>query len=1015
MLQFAVRRLAAGLLATAALATGAVQLTGQAPPAPAPPMIQSLSEPGEGLNVRSRSDESGLVTFASSQRGGVLLDGLASAPAEGRALAFVDQYGGAFGIASRAAARLLVATPADAVGQEHVRLQQLHDGIPVTAGEMIVHLRGDRVIAVNAHTLANLPVLSAPTLLPATAIDEARAVVEKQRPELAAGARFSQPRLEIFNRGMLDEGAFPTRLAWFVEAHGDALREFIWIDAETGASLLNFSQLPEARNRTVYDVALGTMLPGTLVRSEGGPASPVTDVNQAYDYAGVTYDYFFTQHGRDSFDGAGAEIKSSVRYRHPSQPGVPYQNAFWSGTLRQMVYGEGFAAADDVVGHELTHAVIEYSANLLYYNQSGALNESYADIFGETIDQLSALGGGNDGPAARWVLAEDLAAFPGGIRNMMTPTAFGDPGKLSDPQFVCRSDAWTSPTADLGGVHSNSGVPNHAFALMVDGGAYNGQTIAGIGVLKASLIQYRALTTYLTSGSGFRDNSAALNQSCTDLLGIGGITAGDCTQVATAILAVEMANPLSCTGATPPPATFCPLGGNPVPLFADGFESGGGNWGVSSTSAANWGLINDFAKNGRIAGYGVDANVISDHRIAMNSAVAIPPNARMAFDHAFEFEHIGTSFFYDGGVIEYSTNNGTTWTDAGGLIDAGQAYNGTLDPTNALGARTAFARSSFGYTGSRLNLATLAGQSVRFRFRVGTDPSVGSLGWAIDNIVIYTCSGVTTGPLPPTGFAATSIVGNQVTFNWTPPVGGSPPTGYLIAGGVTPGSVDASVQTGSTFPGFSLQAPTGSFYVRVYTLSGASLSAASNEIQIHVNVPVPPSAPANLLGMVSGNTIALAWKNTFAGGAPTNIVLDVAGSINTSIPLGLTEGFQFAPVPPGTYTLSVRGVNVAGSGPPSSSVTLTFPGACSGVPLTPTNFLTSKVGNTIFVSWDLPASGPAPTIYVLQVSGSFIGSIPTPTRALSGTVGPGVYNISVFAANACGNGVATPVQTVTIP
>jgi Zn-dependent metalloprotease len=511
MLPIPVRRLAAGFLTTAGLAAAAVQLTGQAPPAP--PMIQSLSEPGEGLNIRSRSDKSGLVTFASSQRGGVLLDGLATAPAEGRALAFVDRYGASFGIGSRAAARLLRASQADALGQEHVRLQQLHEGIPVTAGEMIVHLTGDRVIAVNAHTLGNLPAPSAPSLLPAAAIDEARAVVEKQRPELAAGARFSQPRLEIFNRGMLDEGTFPTRLAWFVEATGDALREFIWIDAATGGTLLNFSQLTEARNRTVYDVALGTTLPGTLVRAEGGAASPVADVNQAYDYAGVTYDYYFTRHGRDSYDGAGAEIKSSVRYRHPSQPGAPYQNAFWSSMLQQMVYGEGFAAADDVVGHELTHAVIEYSANLLYYNQSGALNESYADIFGETIDQLSALGGGNDGAAARWVLAEDLAAFPGGIRNMMTPTLFGDPGKLSDPQFVCRSDAWTSPTADRGGVHSNSGVPNHAFALMVDGGAYNGQIIAGIGVLKASLIQYRALTTYLTSGSGFRDNSAALNQS----------------------------------------------------------------------------------------------------------------------------------------------------------------------------------------------------------------------------------------------------------------------------------------------------------------------------------------------------------------------------------------------------------------------------------------------------------------------------------------------------------------------
>ena len=186
-----------------------------------------------------------------------------------------------------------------------MRLQQLHGGIPVTAGEMIVHLKGDRVIAANAHTLDDLPALTAPGLLPAAAIDEARALLEKHRPALAAAARYSQPRLEVFNRGMLDEGAFPTRLAWFVEATGEGLREFIWVDAATGGALLNFSQLAEAKNRHGLRRRNGHhRCPARWSAREGGPASAIADVNQAYDYAGVTYDYFFTQHGRDSFDGA---------------------------------------------------------------------------------------------------------------------------------------------------------------------------------------------------------------------------------------------------------------------------------------------------------------------------------------------------------------------------------------------------------------------------------------------------------------------------------------------------------------------------------------------------------------------------------------------------------------------------------------------------------------------------------------------------------------------------------------
>ena len=274
---------------------------------------------------------------------------------------------------------------------------------------------------------------------------------------------------------------------------------------------------------------------------------------------------------------------------------------------------------------------------------------------------------------------------------------------------------------------------------------------------------------------------------------------------------------------------------------------------------------------------------------------------------------------------------------------------------------------------------------------------------------------VSTGPQPPTALYAASIAGNTVTLQWTPPSSGPAPTGYVLEGGVNPGEVLASIATGSTAPIVTIVAPTGSFYVRMLTQTASGRSPASNEIRIHVNVPVPPSAPTNLLGLVNGNTIALAWKNTFAGGPPANLVLDVTGSLATSIPLGATEDFQFAGVPNGTYTLSVRATNVAGTSPPSNSVTLTFPGACSGAPLTPTNFLTNKVGSTIFVSWDLPASGPAPTDYVLVVTGSFNGAIPTPGRALSGTVGPGTYNISVYAANSCGNGPATAVQSVTIP
>jgi hypothetical protein len=270
--------------------------------------------------------------------------------------------------------------------------------------------------------------------------------------------------------------------------------------------------------------------------------------------------------------------------------------------------------------------------------------------------------------------------------------------------------------------------------------------------------------------------------------------------------------------------------------------------------------------------------------------------------------------------------------------------------------------------------------------------------------------------LPPTGLYAASIAGNTVTLRWTPPPGGLPPTDYVLEGGVNPGDVLASISVGSASPIYTFVAPTGAFFVRMYTLSGATRSvAASNEIRIFVNVPAAPSAPANLLGLVNGSSIALAWRNTFEGGAPGGLVLDVSGSLTTSIALGLTDSFQFNGVPGGTYTLALRAVNAAGSSPPSNAVTMTFPGTCTGAPLTPAGFLAYRRGNTLFVTWDPATSGPAPTSYSLNVSGAFAGTFGTPGRTLSGTVGPGSYQLSVSAANACGTSPFSASQTVVVP
>jgi Zn-dependent metalloprotease len=288
---------------------------------------------------------------------------------------------------------------------EHVRFRQTYRGIPVAGGELTVHLRGRGVVAANANIV---PDLDGVELVPTVTAREA-VLLARQALEQTLGvtdAELSEPRLEILDKRLLGAGrGFVPALAWFVEARRVDLREYLWIGARAPKVLLRFSQLTDARNRLIYDGndpggGVFNDLPGTLVRSEGGVpvvGGSAVDANAAYDFSGDTYDYFLAEHGRDSYDDAGASLLSTVRFC-PSSGNCPYQNAFWNGV--QMVYGAGYSAADDVAAHELTHAVTEHTASLFYYMQSGALNESYSDIFGETVDLLN--GAGTDTALCRW-------------------------------------------------------------------------------------------------------------------------------------------------------------------------------------------------------------------------------------------------------------------------------------------------------------------------------------------------------------------------------------------------------------------------------------------------------------------------------------------------------------------------------------------------------------------------------------------------------------------------------------
>ena len=266
---------------------------------------------------------------------------------------------------------------------------------------------------------------------------------------------------------------------------------------------------PGVLTRTVYTASHNETLPGRIVRSEGGAATGDTAEDQAYDGAGIVWDFYKNVFERDSIDGRGLRLDSTVHY------GAGYDNAFWNGS--QMVYGDGdgrlmhhFTGAIDVIGHEMTHGVTQNESALAYLGESGALNESLSDVFGILVKQRHL---NLDAASSDWLIGVGILIAPNplpqgavcrGLRDMLNPgtayrgLAFGD-----DPQPATYADRFTG-SDDGGGVHINSGIPNKVFAtyaVAVGGNAWETpgrvwyKAATGSGLPKtATFAQFKAIT-----------------------------------------------------------------------------------------------------------------------------------------------------------------------------------------------------------------------------------------------------------------------------------------------------------------------------------------------------------------------------------------------------------------------------------------------------------------------------------------------------------------------------------------
>ncbi len=701
----------------------------------------------------------GRVRFLGAEGGRQLLDasdvGIARARGErpraaATARAFLGRTGRLFG-ETRPARDLAVVSSRRRQSGSIVRMQQQRRGIEVLGGQLAIRLDGDGgVVAATGELLPDTrDVVTTPRIGVARARRTAAAWVARTAGVSSAWVSARSEGLTIVDPdivGGLEMGG--PRLAWSIDARagrtadGAPVHDQVLVDARSGVVLGTIPRVAAGLERRICDARSQRKddfrCRSGFARTEGQGATGVSQVDAAYRLMGAVDTYYRSRFGRDGLDGDGARMVATVRYC--PRNACPYANAFWEWGPQQAAFGNGWASVDDIVGHELTHGVLDHEARLFYTFQSGALNEGLADIFGELIDL--SYSGGSDGAAKRWLFGEDL---PGGaIRDLRRPGRFGDPDRVRSPRYATGG-------FDQGGVHTNSAIVGKTAVLIADGGTFNGQSVRGLGLTKMGRIFYEAMTNLLTSASDFQDLASALDQACTNLVPSTSVTYADCRSVSAAVRATELAKRPRSGG--PRQASTCPAGTYARTIESWDFEDEATTredwrsrvlhgtrdpwyYPPNPNSDADW--DGTWASSGSLNLFGDDLSVATDAAMTMTRPITLPNGARLRFEHGFQFDS-DSRYAYDGGVVEISVDGGP-WTDAKSRFRAG-GYVGKLrtGTGNRLAGRKAFTGRSRGWGASRLDLTDLAGHQIRLRFRLATDRSSGSLGWYIDDVRIYRC------------------------------------------------------------------------------------------------------------------------------------------------------------------------------------------------------------------------------------------------------------------------------------
>lgn len=441
----------------------------------------------------------------------------------------------------------------DDLARTHTHVQQTYQGVPVFGGEAIVHVNADETVAAVTDDLAKaISVSTLPNITQDEAVERAVAAYGCSSCLTAA----PESDLWVLRHKNKDRLVYRVQLRREDGTVNTAMPVY-FIDAHNGKKVWDYNNLQSASGSSLYSgtVTIDTILNGTTYymedinrrigtfdnRNTTASTYRFTDADNVWNStsqrAGVDaqygaakfYDYYLNTHGRRGIDGNGGPayytsingttglISSKVHY------GTNYNNAFWNGSY--MTYGDGNGSTFsslvtlDICGHEMQHGVTERTARLVYSGESGALNESWSDVFGAMTERYARGQSTNT-----WKIGEQ-AYTPGiagdALRHMDNPHLASNSGFTADDDPDHYSERYTG-TGDSGGVHINSGIPNKVFYLLANGGTHHrGGSMSGIGADAAARIWYRALTSYMTSSTNFRSARTATLNAAAALYGSG--------------------------------------------------------------------------------------------------------------------------------------------------------------------------------------------------------------------------------------------------------------------------------------------------------------------------------------------------------------------------------------------------------------------------------------------------------------------------------------------------------------